>query len=110
MTCWLLLLSDTVQNAIVGPDNSQLGGPARRGRAADRQLHHHAAWFQHPALARALEGTPITLAQDGRMLDDNLRRQGGRNLHDLEAVVVLEASGALTVEADPTAPIASRSR
>jgi uncharacterized membrane protein YcaP (DUF421 family) len=48
--------------------------------------------------------------QDGRMLDDNLRRylitreelmaairrQGGRNLQDIE-VVVLEASGALTV-------------
>ena len=66
--------------------------------------------FQHPALARALEGTPTTLVQDGRMLDDNLRRylitreellaairrQGGRNLQDLE-VVVLDASGALTV-------------
>lgn len=66
--------------------------------------------FQHPALARALEGTPTTLVQDGRMLEDNLRRylitkeelmaairrQGGRNLQDIE-VVVLEASGALTV-------------
>jgi hypothetical protein len=66
--------------------------------------------FQHPALARALEGTPTTLVQDGKMLDDNLRRylitrqelmaaircQGGRNLQDLE-VVVLKASGALTV-------------
>jgi uncharacterized membrane protein YcaP (DUF421 family) len=66
--------------------------------------------FQHPALARALEGTPTTLVQDGKMLDGNLRRylitkeelmaairrQGGRNLQDLE-VVVLEASGALTV-------------
>jgi uncharacterized membrane protein YcaP (DUF421 family) len=66
--------------------------------------------FQHPALARALEGTPTTLVQDGKMLDDNLRRylitreelmaaicrQGGRNLQDIE-VVVLEASGALTV-------------
>jgi uncharacterized membrane protein YcaP (DUF421 family) len=66
--------------------------------------------FQHPALAPALEGTPTTLVQDGRMLDDNLRRylitkeellaairrQGRRNLQDLE-VVGLEASGALTV-------------
>jgi uncharacterized membrane protein YcaP (DUF421 family) len=66
--------------------------------------------FQHTALARALEGISTTLVQDGRMLDDNLRRylitreelmaairrQGGRNLQDIE-VVVLEASGALTV-------------
>ena len=30
--------------------------------------------FQHPALARALEGTPTTLVQDGKMLNGNLRR------------------------------------
>jgi uncharacterized membrane protein YcaP (DUF421 family) len=67
--------------------------------------------FQHPALARTLEGTPTTLVQNGRTLDGNLRRylntrqellaairrQGGRNLQDIQ-VVVLEANGALTVE------------
>jgi hypothetical protein len=35
----LLLLSNTVQNAIIGPDKSLLGGPTRRGGAAGRQLH-----------------------------------------------------------------------
>jgi uncharacterized membrane protein YcaP (DUF421 family) len=67
--------------------------------------------FQHPTLARTLQGSPTTLVQDGRTLDNNLRRylitreelmaairrQGGRNLQDIE-VVVLEANGALTVE------------
>jgi uncharacterized membrane protein YcaP (DUF421 family) len=93
----VLLLSNTVQNAIIGP-TTRCWGPARSGGAAGRQLHHVRLGFQHPALARALEGTPTTLVQDGRMLDDNLRRylitreelmaairrQGGRNLQDVE--------------------------
>jgi hypothetical protein len=58
----LLLLSNTVQNAIIGPDNSLLAANYTTVRLG----------FQHPALARALEGTPTT--QDGRMLEDNLRR------------------------------------
>lgn len=67
--------------------------------------------FRHPAVSRALEGTATTLVRKGRILDGNLRRylitkeelmaavrrQGARNLKDLD-VVVLEANGALTVE------------
>ena len=106
----LLLLSNTVQNAIIGPDNSLLGGLLGAAVLLAANYTTVRLGFQHPALARALEGTPTTLVQDGRMLDDNLRRylitreelmaairrQGGRNLQDIE-VVVLEASGALTV-------------
>jgi uncharacterized membrane protein YcaP (DUF421 family) len=106
----LLLLSNTVQNAIIGPDNSLLGGLLGAAVLLAANYTTVRLGFQHPALARALEGTPTTLVQDGRMLEDNLRRylitreelmaairrQGGRNLQDIE-VVVLEASGALTV-------------
>jgi uncharacterized membrane protein YcaP (DUF421 family) len=106
----VLLLSNTVQNAIIGPDNSLLGGLLGAAVLLAANYTTVRLGFQHPALARALEGTPTTLVQGGRMLDDNLRRylitrqelmaairrQGGRNLQDLE-VVVLEASGALTV-------------
>jgi uncharacterized membrane protein YcaP (DUF421 family) len=106
----LLLLSNTVQNAIIGPDNSLLGGLLGAAVLLAANYTTVRLGFQHPALARALEGTPTTLVQDGKMLDDNLRRylitreelmaairrQGGRNLQDIE-VVVLEASGALTV-------------
>ena len=106
----LLLLSNTVQNAIIGPDNSLLGGLLGAAVLLAANYPTVRLGFQHPALARALEGTPTTLVQDGKMLDGNLRRylitreelmaairrQGGRNLQDIE-VVVLEASGALTV-------------
>jgi len=107
----LLLLSNTVQNAIIGPDNSLLGGLLGASLLLAANYTTVRLGFQHPALARALEGTPTTLVQEGKMLDDNLRRylitkeelmaairrQGGRNLQDIE-VVVLEANGALTVE------------
>jgi uncharacterized membrane protein YcaP (DUF421 family) len=107
----LLLLSNTVQNAIIGPDDSLLGGLLG---AAVLMVANYAivrAGFRHPGLARTLEGTPTVLVDQGRTLDGNLRRylitreellaavrrQGARNLEDIE-VVVLEANGALTVE------------
>jgi uncharacterized membrane protein YcaP (DUF421 family) len=107
----LLLLSNTVQNAIIGPDNSLLGGLLGAAVLLAANYTTVRLGFQHPALARTLEGTPTTLVQNGRTLDGNLRRylitkeelmaairrQGGRNLQDIE-VVVLEANGALTVE------------
>jgi uncharacterized membrane protein YcaP (DUF421 family) len=70
----VLLLSNTVQNAIIGPDNSLLGGLLGAAVLLAANYTTVRLGFQHPALARALEGTPTTLVQDGRMLDGNLRR------------------------------------
>jgi uncharacterized membrane protein YcaP (DUF421 family) len=103
--------SNTVQNAIIGPDNSLLGGLFGATVLLAANYTTVRLGFQHPALSRALEGTSTVLVEKGRTLDGNLRRylitreelmaairrQGGRNLQDIE-VVVLEANGALTVE------------
>jgi hypothetical protein len=62
----LLLLSNTVQNAIIGPDNSLPGGPARRGRAAGRQLQHRAAWVPAPGAGPGPGGTPTTRSRTAR--------------------------------------------
>jgi uncharacterized membrane protein YcaP (DUF421 family) len=107
----LLLLSNTVQNAIIGPDNSLVGGliGATVLMAANYLIVR--LGFRYQGLARALGGTPTTLVEHGRTLNANLRRylitreelmaavrrQGARELKDIE-VVVLEANGALTVE------------
>ena len=107
----LLLLSNTVQNAIIGPDNSLVGGLLGAAVLMTANYAIVRLGFEHPALARTLEGTPTVLVQNGSMLDGNLRRylitreelmaavrrQGARNLKDID-VVVLEANGALTVE------------
>lgn len=107
----LLLLSNTVQNAIIGSDNSLLGGLL--GAAVLIGLNYLIVrlGFRHPALSRVLAGKPTVLVDNGRTLDGNLRhalisqeeltaavrRQGARDLTDVD-VAVLEANGTLTVE------------
>ena len=107
----LLLLSNTVQNAIIGADNSLVGGLLGATVLLGANYLTVRLGFQYPAVARTLEGTPTVLVQKGSTLDGNLRRylitkeelmaavrrQGARNLEDIE-LVVLEANGALTVE------------
>ena len=107
----LLLLSNTVQNAIIGADDSLVGGLIGATVLLAANYLIVRLGFRHPAVWRALEGTATTLVRKGRILDGNLRRylitreelmaavrrQGARNLKDLD-VVVLEANGALTVE------------
>jgi uncharacterized membrane protein YcaP (DUF421 family) len=70
----VLLLSNTVQNAIIGPDNSLLGGLLGAAVLLAANYTTVGLGFEYPALARALEGTRPRWLQDGRMLDDNLRR------------------------------------
>ena len=107
----LQLLSNTVQNAIIGPDNSLLGGLIGAAVLLVTNYAIVRLGFRHPMLARTVEGTSTVLVEKGRTLDGNLRRylitreelmaavrrQGARNLKDLD-IVVLEANGALTVE------------
>jgi uncharacterized membrane protein YcaP (DUF421 family) len=107
----LLLLSNTVQNAIIGQDNSLLGGLVGASVLLAVNYLIVRLGFQYPTVARTLEGSPTVLVQRGSTLDGNLRRylitkeelmaavrrQGARNLGDID-LVVLEANGALTVE------------
>ena len=61
----LLSLSNTVQNAIIGDDNSVTGGSHRRFRPARHQLAGGTTLFRSPRLTRALEGRSIILIRDG---------------------------------------------
>ncbi|HEX2894660.1 MAG TPA: YetF domain-containing protein [Marmoricola sp.] len=82
----MLLLSNVVQNAVIGPDNSLLGGVigavvlvgvnagiVRLARRSDR-------------VSRLLEGSPTTLAHDGVWDDEALRHEGLRKA-DAEAAL-----------------------
>jgi uncharacterized membrane protein YcaP (DUF421 family) len=82
----MLLLSNVVQNAVIGPDDSLLGGVigavvlvainsgvVRTARSSD-------------AVARALVGTATTLARNGQWDDAALRREGLRRA-DAEAAL-----------------------
>lgn len=106
----LLTLSNTVQNAIIGPDNSVVGGMIGAATLVAINVLVVRYLYRHPTLDRAIEGEPIVLVQDGVVIRRNvervlittpelmaaLRRQGVENLADVEEVV-LETSGAISV-------------
>jgi uncharacterized membrane protein YcaP (DUF421 family) len=105
----LLLLSNTVQNAIIGNDNSLLGGII--GATALLVLNWVVVRFlyTHPATARWIEGDADVLIERGKLHDVRLkrelitrgeleaaaRRQGIEGLHQVETCR-LEVGGALT--------------
>jgi uncharacterized membrane protein YcaP (DUF421 family) len=107
----LLLLSNTVQNAIIGSDNSLLGGLIGATVLLVTNYAVVRMGFGHPAMARWLGGSPTVLVDHGRPQVRNLRRylisneelttavrrQGAHDLADVE-IAVLEPNGTLTVE------------
>jgi uncharacterized membrane protein YcaP (DUF421 family) len=68
----LLLLSNVVQNAMIGPDNSLTGGLI----GAFILLGLNRLVARNPRLRRGLEGDPIMLVFQGRVLQDRLWREG----------------------------------
>ncbi len=71
----LLTISNILQNAMIGPDNSLTGGLIG-GLAlfcANGLIGRLTLYF--PRLARLLEGRPTLLIEDGRIMTKNLRRE-----------------------------------
>jgi len=107
----LLLLSNTVQNAVIGNDNSLAGGLF--GAAVLVAINYGVVWYlySHRKADRALEGASTILIRHGKMLEDNLkkqlithaelraaaRRQGIQNLNEV-CIARLETGGSLTFE------------
>jgi uncharacterized membrane protein YcaP (DUF421 family) len=108
----LLTLSNTVQNAIIGNDNSLAGGLI--GATALLVVNYLVVrWaYRHPAVGRLVEGSPTVLVDHGKAVPDRLarelitesdllialRRQGFQSIDDVETAV-LEPGGVLTFEA-----------
>lgn len=72
----LLLIANAVQNAMVGPDTSLVGGllAAAVLLVLDRLIAYLS--LRLPWLRRTVEGTPTLLVLHGRALAANLRREG----------------------------------
>jgi uncharacterized membrane protein YcaP (DUF421 family) len=113
----LLTLSNTVQNAIIGNDNSVLGGVVGAMTLLATNWLVVRYLYVHPALDRKLEGEPTVLVRDGVALPDNLRRelitedelraairrQGVESL-DQVRLALLETSGTISVFAKHPTP------
>ncbi len=106
----LFTLSNTVQNAIIGNDNSLLGGIVGGTTLVLANLAVVRFLYRHPAVDRRIEGEPIVLVRDGRILRRNLERelitedelraavhrQGVASIEECEEVI-LETGGTITV-------------
>jgi uncharacterized membrane protein YcaP (DUF421 family) len=113
----LLLLSNTVQNATIGNDNSLLGGLI--GALALLGINGAVVGllYRHPRLARWFEGRLIVLVRHGRLMrpeprrlvlsEDEVqgapRRQGTRRLANVEEAT-LDMHGNVVVTLKPAAP------
>lgn len=71
----LLTLSNTVQNAIIGDDNSVTGGLL--GAATLLLINYVVVKFMysHERIERLIEGAPDVLVEDGAVKVDNCRRE-----------------------------------
>jgi uncharacterized membrane protein YcaP (DUF421 family) len=107
----LLSLSNTVQNAIIGDDNSVSGGLIGAFTLLLVNYLVVRFLFRHRRLDQIIEGKPSVLVRDGRVCKDALakelitmaelktlaRRRGFEGLHEVETCV-LEPGGAFIMK------------
>jgi uncharacterized membrane protein YcaP (DUF421 family) len=107
----LLSLSNTVQNAIIGDDNSVSGGLIGAFTLLFVNYLVVRFLFRHRRLDQIIEGKPTVLVKDGHVCKDALakelittaelktlaRRQGFEGLHEVETCI-LEPGGAFIMK------------
>jgi uncharacterized membrane protein YcaP (DUF421 family) len=107
----LLCLANTVQNAIIGNDNSITGGLIGAFSLCAMNYFVVRFLFRHRRLDQIVEGKPTTLIENGLIVKDALRaemltkselltvihRQGFATLNEIERCV-LEPGGAFFIE------------
>jgi len=109
----LLLIANAVQNAMVGPDTSLLGGMLAAGVLLILNAILARLRLRWPRLRRVIEGSPTVLILHGEVLEDHLRREEvdkemlaaalrEHGLSDEKGVemAVLEIDGSISVVAD----------
>lgn len=106
----LLLVSNALQNAMIGSDNSLLGGVLGASTLFGANYVFVRLTYRSARARRLLEGVPRILVREGRVDDDALRREaisvselrsvarerGFAGLEDV-ALMVLETDGHLAV-------------
>jgi uncharacterized membrane protein YcaP (DUF421 family) len=87
----LLLISNVVQNAIIGPDNSLLGGVIGVVTLLLLNALVVRGVRRHSGLDRVVEGATVTLVQDGEVDHDAIRHLGIREA-DLKAALLRQGA------------------
>ncbi len=106
----LLIISNVLQNAMIGPDNSLTGGLIGATTVLGLNWIVARVTMASRKVERLVEGVPTILVHHGRVVEENLRRelisheellsalrkQGIFSISDVK-VAVLEESGAVSV-------------
>jgi uncharacterized membrane protein YcaP (DUF421 family) len=117
----LMSLSNTVQNAIIGEDNSVVGGLIGAASLLAINAVVVRLLYTHPKLEEIAEGKPDALIEKGRIKEAHMKReritkaeltavamrQGFRSLDEVESAV-LEPGGAIAMSARLPTPETSR--
>jgi uncharacterized membrane protein YcaP (DUF421 family) len=113
----ILLISNAVQNAMVGDNNTLVGGLCAAGVLIILNVILSFAIFRNRTAKKILEGSPTLLAYDGHYILDHLHkveitedellgviREHG--LHSIDAVrmAVLELDGTISIVPEDQAP------
>src|SRR3954454_7187679 len=91
----LLVISNAVQNAMVGENTSLIGGLVAAAVIIVLDLAVHAAADRWSWLRNALDGEPTLLVDHGRILFENLRSEG---ISDRELAVALRQNQLLAAD------------
>ncbi len=91
----LLMISNVLQNAMIGADNSVLGGCIGAATILTLNYAVNRLAFSNKRMERWLEGAPTLLIHNGRVLEQNLRRE---LLTRDELMAALRRQGILAIE------------
>lgn len=83
---FVLLISNAVQNAMVGSDSSLLGGIIAAGTLFLLNFLFKYLLFRFKGFSHLVEGEPLILVSEGRVKDRNLRKAGISTDELIEAV------------------------
>lgn len=110
---FILLISNAVQNAMVGSDTSLLGGLCAAGTLFVVNYIFKYILYRYPKLSRIIQGNAIMLIYNGKLIKENLikakmsvaeieeaAREHGVELIDEIDLAVLEVDGNISILSD----------
>jgi len=119
----VLLIANAVQNAMVGPDVTILGGITAAATLLVLNFVTGRLIDRIPALRKTIEGQPILLLNAGKLIEDHIRKAGLDNDMVIQAIrehgfanpsdvrmAVLEIDGTISIVPAGTATVRTRHR
>ncbi len=110
---FILLISNAVQNAMVGPDSTLLGGLIAATTLFIVNFTLKYLQYRFPKFSKVVQGETIMLVYQGKILDDHMRRakistdelleavreHGVKSIEDVD-LAILEVDGSISVLSD----------